>query len=72
MSIRGSRSTHPSSWRIRIFPACSSGRTTFTLHDEIYQMKDFSRDKVRVLMRLDACKLDLTNPRCIAKTGISP
>ena len=31
--------------------------------DEIYQMKNFSRDKCRLLMRLDASKLDLTNPR---------
>ena len=31
--------------------------------DEIYQIKDFSRDKVRVLMRLDSSKLDLGNPR---------
>jgi len=36
---------------------------SFVLTDEIYQMKDFSRDKVRVLMRLDATKLDLHNPR---------
>ena len=35
----------------------------FDLTDEIYQMKDFSRDKVRVLMRLDPCKLDLANPK---------
>jgi type 1 glutamine amidotransferase len=27
------------------------------------QMKDFSRNKVRVLMRLDPCKLDLANPK---------
>ena len=33
------------------------------MNDEIYQMKDFSRDKVRVLMRLDPCKLDLANPK---------
>jgi uncharacterized protein len=33
----------------------------FTIHDEIYQVKDFSRDRVRVLMSLDASKLDLTN-----------
>jgi uncharacterized protein len=33
------------------------------LKDEIYQMKDFSRDKVRVLLRLDTSKLDLKNPR---------
>jgi len=34
---------------------------TFTLRDEIYQMKDYSLDKVRVLMRLDARKLDMKN-----------
>jgi type 1 glutamine amidotransferase len=36
---------------------------SFVLKDEIYQVKEFSRDKVRVLMRLDASKLDLNNPR---------
>ena len=35
----------------------------FTIRDEIYQMKSFSRDKVHILMSLDAGKLDLTNPR---------
>ncbi len=30
-----------------------------TLRDEIYQIKDYSRDQVRVLMRLDADKVDL-------------
>ena len=35
----------------------------FTTYDEIYQAKDYSRDKVRVLMRLDETKLDLNNPR---------
>ncbi len=30
------------------------------IHDEIYQVKNFSRDRVRVLMSLDASKLDLT------------
>jgi hypothetical protein len=30
-------------------------------HDEIYQIRNFSREKCRVLMRLDASKLDLTN-----------
>jgi type 1 glutamine amidotransferase len=29
------------------------------VHDEIYQIKDFSRDRVRVLMRLDESKIDL-------------
>ena len=31
------------------------------IHDEIYQYKNFSRDKVRVLMRLDENKIDLSN-----------
>jgi uncharacterized protein len=31
------------------------------IHDEIYQVKNFSRDRVRVLMSLDASKLDLAN-----------
>ncbi len=31
-----------------------------TLHDEIYQFKDWDRSKLRVLMALDASKLDLT------------
>ncbi|MCC6264735.1 MAG: ThuA domain-containing protein [Bryobacterales bacterium] len=30
-----------------------------TLHDEIYQFKDWDRNKLRVLMALDASKLDL-------------
>jgi len=45
------------------FPAMKHFPKTFTAHDEIYQMKDFSRDRVRVLARLDASKLDLKNPR---------
>jgi hypothetical protein len=31
----------------------------FTTYDEIYQAKDYSREKVRVLMRLDESKLNL-------------
>jgi type 1 glutamine amidotransferase len=31
------------------------------IHDEIYQYKNWSRDKVRVLMRLDEGKIDLAN-----------
>jgi type 1 glutamine amidotransferase len=45
------------------FPGMQQWPHEFVLHDEIYQMKDFSRDKVRVLMRLDPCKLDLKNPK---------
>jgi type 1 glutamine amidotransferase len=42
--------THPTT---RHFPK------EFTIHDEIYQVKDFSRDRVRVLMSLDATKINL-------------
>jgi uncharacterized protein len=45
------------------FPAMKHFPKTFTARDEIYQVKDFSRDRVRVLARLDASKLDLKNPR---------
>jgi len=45
------------------FPGMQQWPKSFAWKDEIYQLKDFSRDKVRVLMRLDAGKLDLSNPR---------
>jgi uncharacterized protein len=45
------------------FPGMQQWAKSFVLTDEIYQMQDYSRDKVRVLMRLDASKLDLNNPR---------
>lgn len=45
------------------FPGMQQWPRAFTLRDEIYQMKSFSRDKVHVLMSLDASKLDLTNPK---------
>jgi hypothetical protein len=35
----------------------------FSVMDEIYQQKNFSRDRVRVLLSMDATKLDLKNPR---------
>lgn len=40
---------------VQHFPA------TFSILDEIYQVKNYSRDRVRVLMRLDASKIDLAN-----------
>ena len=43
------------------FPGMQQWPKSFVLRDEIYQLKDFSRDKVRVLMRLDPGKLDLSN-----------
>lgn len=45
------------------FPAMKGFAPTFTTHDEIYQAMDWSRDKVRVLARLDPTKLNLNNPR---------
>jgi type 1 glutamine amidotransferase len=43
------------------FPGMQQWPKSFVLRDEIYQMKDYSRDKLRVLMRLDASKVDLLN-----------
>jgi uncharacterized protein len=44
----------------RTFPGMGHLPSSFTLKDEIYQIKDFSRDRVRVLLRLDVGKLDLS------------
>lgn len=51
------------------FPGMAQWPREFVFHDEIYQQHFYSRDKVRVLMRLDPCKLDLTNPRVHRKDG---
>ena len=45
------------------FPGMQAWKPSFVLTDEIYQIKPFSRSDRRVLMRLDASKLDLKNPR---------
>jgi type 1 glutamine amidotransferase len=45
------------------FPAMKAFPPRFTINDEIYQAKDFSRERVRVLARLDSSKLDLGNKR---------
>ena len=42
------------------FPGMKHLPQNLTLHDEIYQIKDFSRANVRVLLRLDADKIDLS------------
>ncbi len=42
------------------FPGMRHLAPSFSLKDEIYQIKDFSRDNVRVLLRLDAGKVDLS------------
>jgi type 1 glutamine amidotransferase len=43
------------------FPGMQQWPKSFVLRDEIYQMRNYSRDKVRVLMRLDAARIDLGN-----------
>lgn len=45
------------------FPGMKAWKSAFTLNDEIYQIKNYTRDNRRVLMRLDPEKLDLANPR---------
>src|SRR5688572_14292223 len=46
------------------FPGMDRWPAAFTMRDEIYQIDSlFSRADRRVLMRLDASKLDLANPR---------
>jgi uncharacterized protein len=45
------------------FPAMKAFPQAFTIRDEIYQFRNFSRDKVRVLARLDPAKLNLRNDR---------
>ena len=42
------------------FPGMGHLPRNFTLQDEIYQIKDFRRDNVRVLLRLDANQIDLS------------
>ncbi len=45
------------------FPGMQQWPRSFVLKDEIYQIRNFSRENVRVLMRLDSKKLELNNPR---------
>jgi len=45
------------------FPGMQQWPHSFVLKDEIYQVRNYSRDKVRVLMRLDTSKLNLSNPK---------
>ena len=53
------------------FPGMEHLPRRFTLKDEIYQIKDFSRDNVRVLLSLDAGKIDLAERGSSARTTIS-
>lgn len=45
------------------FPAVRHFPRAFTKRDEIYQARQWSREKVNVLLRLDETRLDFQNPR---------
>jgi uncharacterized protein len=45
------------------FPGMQQWPKEFVWKDEIYQMKDWSRQNVRVLLKLDSGKIDLNNPQ---------
>ena len=53
------------------FPGMQQFPPSFVLRDEIYQMKNYSRNKVRVLMRLDVSKVDMKNKNVTAPMAIS-
>jgi type 1 glutamine amidotransferase len=44
------------------FPAVKHFPRSFTFRDEMYQVKDFSRENARVLLRLDTTSVDMKNP----------
>ena len=54
------------------FPAMRHLPRAQLFRDELYQIKDFSRTKIRVLAHLDASKLDLTKPLVHRKDGDFP
>jgi len=54
------------------FPAMRHLPPRAVFHDELYQIKDFSRDNIHVLAHLDATKLDLTAPLVHRKDGDFP
>jgi len=54
------------------FPAMRHLPRTMVFRDKLYQIKDFSRDRIRVLAHLDASKLDLTRPLVHRKDGDFP
>jgi type 1 glutamine amidotransferase len=45
------------------FPGMQKWPASFRLTDEIYQIRNFTRENTRVLMRLDSSKVDLANPK---------
>jgi len=64
--IGGYFNEHPWHQSVRVnvedreFPATKHFPQSFEITDEIYQFKEFSRDRVRVLMSLDPTSVDLT------------
>ena len=54
------------------FPAMRHLPRAKVFRDELYQIKDFSRDKIRVLAHLDASTLDLTKPLVHRRDGDFP
>src|SRR4030095_12149736 len=54
------------------FPAMRHFPPRVLVRDELYQIKDFSRDKIHVLAHLDASRLDLTQPLVHRKDGDFP
>ena len=55
-----------------MFPAMRHLPHSMVFHDELYQIKDFSREQIRVLAHLDASKLDLTRTLVHRKDGDFP
>ena len=55
-----------------LFPAMKHFPKSSVIKDEHYQLKDFSRDKIRVLAHLDLSGLDMKNPRVHRTDGDYP
>ena len=51
------------------FPATAHFGPKLQITDEFYENKDFSRDRVRVLMSLDTSSVDMTKPNIERKDG---
>ena len=56
----------------RTHPATRHLPESFEIADDIYQFKDFDRDRVRLLLRLDPASLDLDNPRVNRRDTVFP
>ncbi len=67
--------SHPWHQQVRVlvddrqFPATRHFPPVVTLHDEIYQLNRYSRDKVRVLMRLDTSSVDMGKKGVVRTDG---